>query len=269
MFTEQLTATPLSDTGFPTSISAHDERQVERLAHVREGLEPYPARFFGQLVAGGAIVREHRRASTTGGPRAGRPTSAGPAASARSRSAATRSPRSSPTTRARPRNVKAAGLHGVEVHGAHGWLVGQFLSPFYNHREDDYGGERREPLPLRARDRPRDPRRGRRRLPGRPRADLRRGGRRGRHHARRHARAARGARARPASTTSTTSRSAPGHSGYLTISSMAVPEGYPIGRPRRPRRVVGDRAAVFVAGRIVDLAWRRARSRTAPPTSSG
>ena len=36
--------------------------------------------------------------------------------------------------------VKAAGLDGVEVHGAHGWLVGQFLSPFYNHREDEYGG---------------------------------------------------------------------------------------------------------------------------------
>ena len=56
LFTEQLTATPLSDTGFPTSISAHDERQVERLAKVREALEPYPTRFFGQLVAGGATA---------------------------------------------------------------------------------------------------------------------------------------------------------------------------------------------------------------------
>lgn len=36
--------------------------------------------------------------------------------------------------------VKAGGLDGVEVHGAHGYLVGQFLSPATNHREDAYGG---------------------------------------------------------------------------------------------------------------------------------
>lgn len=32
------------------------------------------------------------------------------------------------------------GLHGVEVHGAHGYLPQQFLSPVFNKREDDYGG---------------------------------------------------------------------------------------------------------------------------------
>jgi 2,4-dienoyl-CoA reductase-like NADH-dependent reductase (Old Yellow Enzyme family) len=33
------------------------------------------------------------------------------------------------------------GLNGVEVHGAHGYLVQQFLSPLLNKREDDYGGD--------------------------------------------------------------------------------------------------------------------------------
>lgn len=36
--------------------------------------------------------------------------------------------------------VKAGGLDGVEIHGAHGYLVGQFLSPVSNRRDDDYGG---------------------------------------------------------------------------------------------------------------------------------
>ena len=37
-------------------------------------------------------------------------------------------------------NVKCAGVDGVEVHGAHSYLVGQFLSRAYNKRDDAYGG---------------------------------------------------------------------------------------------------------------------------------
>lgn len=38
------------------------------------------------------------------------------------------------------RRVKDAGYDCVEVHGAHGYLVGSFMSPYTNRRKDEYGG---------------------------------------------------------------------------------------------------------------------------------
>ena len=139
MFSEQLTASPLSPSPFGDAIDAFDERQVARFTALAERLAPYDSRFFAQLFCGGVVgsstagmsgwepVRGPSRVGMPGG-EAGLPLSVEEItriAADFARSAA---------------HVKAGGLDGVEIHGAHGWLVGQFLSPYYNRREDSYGG---------------------------------------------------------------------------------------------------------------------------------
>jgi 2,4-dienoyl-CoA reductase-like NADH-dependent reductase (Old Yellow Enzyme family) len=250
MFSEQLTASPLSPSPFPNEIRAWDERQVERFAALAERLAPYESRFFAQLFCGGVSgsstaglggwspVRGPSRIGAPGG-ETPLPLSAGEIeaiAADFARSA---------------RHVKEGGLDGVEIHGAHGWLVGQFLSPFYNRREDAYGGS----------------------VENRCRFALEVG---------RAMRATVGTDF-PLGIALTydemigtdgideddtlaqlevladaavfdffdLSIGAP-HSVHFTIAPMAVPEGFSLDFAARARAVVAGRAAVFAAGRVVD-----------------
>ncbi len=61
------------------------------------------------------------------------------------------------------RRAMKAGFDGVEIHGAHGFLLNQFFSPLSNHRKDKYGGslENRMRFPLEVVERVRQEVRGR------------------------------------------------------------------------------------------------------------
>lgn len=54
--------------------------------------------------------------------------------------------------------LKQAGFDMCVIHGGHGWLLGQFLSPLYNTRTDEYGGslENRAKFPIMVIDRVRE-----------------------------------------------------------------------------------------------------------------
>lgn len=139
LLTEQHAAHPFSLGSFYHCCTAWDERAVPQFAKLADAVHEHGARQFVQLMATGvqdkgAMMSEwhplwgasripsylHNEVPVVMGQAEIDSIVQGYADSAR--------------------NVWRSGLDGVEIHGAHSYLVAQFLSPFYNRRSDAYGG---------------------------------------------------------------------------------------------------------------------------------
>lgn len=252
MFSEQLDASPLSPSPFAHALRAYDRRQVVRFRNVADAVHPHGAKFFAQLFCAGAAG-----ASTVGlerwAPVRGPSSIPAPGGEVPLPLSEAELERIAADFARSAQQVVEGGLDGVEIHGAHGWLVGQFLSPYYNHRQDAWGGN----------------------VENRCRLALRIG---------QSIRAAVGEDL-PVGIALTTDElmgpagiteddtlaqlevlAAPGlfdffnlsvgssHQQHFTIASMAVPQGFTLPFAARAKAALGSRAAVFISGRITDAA---------------
>ncbi len=123
--------------GFPNEIGVWNDEFISGLARIPKELHRYGAKAALQLHHAG---RETFEAATGSIPEA---PSAIPSVILGQRCEAMSLERIAEVINAFARGAgraKAAGFDAVELHGAHGYLLNQFLSPFSNKREDAYGG---------------------------------------------------------------------------------------------------------------------------------
>jgi len=118
-------------------LGAHDDHVVPRLACLAEAVQESGAKVALQITHGGLWSGDAPGAELPLGP-SPRSTSAGLVGRAMSVSEV----KVVPGLFARAaRRALRSGFDAVQIHGAHGYLLSSFMSPFFNKRSDDYGGD--------------------------------------------------------------------------------------------------------------------------------
>ncbi|MGH1573317.1 tRNA-dihydrouridine synthase [Methylobacterium sp. P31] len=128
-----------------------DEAQEQAWRPVVEAAHRHGARIFAQLMHAGAISQGNRFRNTTVGPSAVQPKGqqmefyygkgAYPMPAAITEEQIAEAVEGFAASAAR---AVAAGFDGVEIHGANGYLIDQFLTDYANQRRDRWGGDTRE-----------------------------------------------------------------------------------------------------------------------------
>jgi len=127
------TSVQFEGVGFPGQLGAYAPRHDDGLARLAAGLKAHSTHAVVQLHHGGmrAIADYIGRAPMC------------PSDDAETGSVAMTAAEIDRTIEdfiSAAQRCQRAGFDGVQIHGAHGYLVGQFLSPKYNQRDDAYGG---------------------------------------------------------------------------------------------------------------------------------
>ncbi len=133
----------ISQTGklSPKQLGIHNDKLTTGLEKLSAALHAVGAPAVLQITHAGGVANQKVIGTTPAGP------------SAREKSRELQTEELETITdefaQAAERAVKA-GFDGVELHGAHGYLLNQFFSPLFNMRSDDYGGslENRMRFPL-------------------------------------------------------------------------------------------------------------------------
>nr|WP_289109884.1 NADH:flavin oxidoreductase [uncultured Halomonas sp.] len=131
--------------------------QQEAWQPIVESVQTEGAKFVAQLMHGGAQTQGNRFVEDTAAPSAVAPKGEmlgfyggeGPYPTPRPMSEADIQEAIAGFAAAAQR-AQAAGFDGVELHGANGYLIDQFISEYFNHRDDAWGGslERRLAFPI-------------------------------------------------------------------------------------------------------------------------
>lgn len=117
-----------SGVGFPGQLGFHDERHLPGLMRLADGLKRHGALAIAQLHHGGLRSLNNPKA---------------PSADEKLKAEAMTLDEirvSQECFIEAAKRAERAGFDGVELHGAHGYLICSFLSPELNRREDEYGG---------------------------------------------------------------------------------------------------------------------------------
>jgi 2,4-dienoyl-CoA reductase-like NADH-dependent reductase (Old Yellow Enzyme family) len=131
---------PLGKIG-PKQLSIHDDSAISGFEKLANALHEIGAPAIVQISHAGGVTNKRVIGTEPAGP--------SPREKSRMLEASEIYGIADEFAKAAERAVKA-GFDGVELHGAHGYLLNQFFSPLFNKREDEFGGslEKRMCFPL-------------------------------------------------------------------------------------------------------------------------
>ena len=128
-----------NDLPAPNMLCIYDDSFIDDYIQLTEKVHSYGAKIFLQIVAGGSQGRNNiNSGKTIYGPSAHKNPITGIEAVEMTQEDINNLVDQFKNAAIR---AKKSGFDGIQIHAAHGYLLSQFLNPFYNKREDEYGGD--------------------------------------------------------------------------------------------------------------------------------